>query len=262
LSAILRLQISWPQFDSIWSSLDRRKNGDIGHDDFLECFSASATSISSKLEIEELAVIFCEVSSVIHRVSLSVDEVLGAFDRNGSGNISVSEFCNLIRLILRPKRVVDKQSIYKSFFVLDANGDRSLSTEEMRLIIYKMWRTQLDVFALKGYVKEREALKLSISRNFSRKWRDSAEIMYDSMKEPLKSVLDRVLVLCSNHSQTTNRLPRKKPPVKSKTTSQRIASRISLINSAEIVVPRRKGFELSLPNIQTIDAGGFRFGHL
>jgi hypothetical protein len=92
----------------------------------------------------------------------------------------------MLRLVVGP--TVDKRVIYRAVQVLDRDGDRNISLEELSLFVYKIWRSQLDSLAddlavmtsgdakkADKVLKERDDIKDAIKKNFSRAWRDRVE---------------------------------------------------------------------------------------
>lgn len=195
---LLRLKIEWAQFDALWTKLDYKRSGDIDLKEFKTFFGdlsefenlegSNNLALSSASESMQ-ALIRCmyKVCDTLRDVGFSVVEMFSGFDRNGSGDISFSEFCSLLRVILGPN--FDKKLIYKSLNVLDEDGNKSVSREEFRIFIYKIWRTQLDELAdqledcigmenstkIDRIVKERKAILDALKRNFNREWRDRLE---------------------------------------------------------------------------------------
>jgi hypothetical protein len=92
----------------------------------------------------------------------------------------------MLRLVVGP--TVEKRVIYRAVSVLDRDGDRNISLEELSLFVYKVWRSQLDSLAdelavmtsgdakkADKVLKERDDIKDAIKKNFSRAWRDRVE---------------------------------------------------------------------------------------
>jgi Ca2+-dependent lipid-binding protein len=192
---LLRLRIEWSQFDALWTKLDYKRSGDIDLKEFKTFFGdlsefenlegSNNLALSSATESMQ-ALIRCmyKVCDTLRDVGFSVIEMFSGFDRNGSGDISFSEFCSLLRVILGPN--FDKKLIYRSLNVLDEDGNKSVSREEFRTFIYKIWRSQLDELAdqledcigmenskkIDRIVKERKSILHALKRNFNREWRD------------------------------------------------------------------------------------------
>jgi hypothetical protein len=105
--------------------------------------------------------------------------MFSGFDRNGSGEISVSEFCSMLRLVVG--NTFDKKMIYQALYVLDSDGSKTVSLEELLRFVYKIWRSQLDELSDKLshldfrldadkhtevlVMKERHSIKEAIKKN-------------------------------------------------------------------------------------------------
>lgn len=122
----------------------------------------------------------------------SVKDIFDTFDRDASGSISVSEFCSLLRLIVG--NTFDKRMIFRAINVLDVDGDKQVSFQELQLFIYRVWRSQIDdiveqlriaasehqlygsssrQLTISGskvakLVKDRDAIKEALKRNYPR----------------------------------------------------------------------------------------------
>ena len=95
----------------------------------------------------------------------------------------------------------DRRIIYKAISVLDSDGDKNISLQELLLFIYKIWKTQLDDLSEKmstlqegdervvKIMRERDDIKEAIKRNYARAWRDSVERNGHSIPGPFSSLL-------------------------------------------------------------------------
>jgi hypothetical protein len=66
-------------------------------------------------DMKALSKCLYELCDVLRHVGFTVTEMFNGFDRNGSGKISVSEFCSLLRLVLGS--TFDKRIIYRYSYV-------------------------------------------------------------------------------------------------------------------------------------------------
>jgi hypothetical protein len=124
---------------------------------------------------------------ILRHAGFTIIEMFSGFDRNGSGEISISEFCSMLRTVLGQQ--TDKRVVYKALTVLDMDGNKAISLQETLHFIYRIWKTQLEELAEKLYkldevedkqlikkiLDERQAIKLAIKKNFPRAWRDRLE---------------------------------------------------------------------------------------
>jgi len=85
----------------------------------------------------------------------------------------------------------EKRLIYQALSVLDTDGNKKVSLEELLRFIYRIWKSQLDELADKLTVlddrvtggkqmidqvlRERERIKDCLKKNFPREWRDRLE---------------------------------------------------------------------------------------
>ena len=121
----------------------------------------------------------------------------------------------MLRLVVGP--TVDKRVIYRAISVLDRDGDRNISLEELMLFVYKVWRSQLDSHAddlavmtsgdakkADRVLKERDDIKDAIKKNFSRAWRDRVEREREghAVAGPFSSILAHMGVGRTERQQT------------------------------------------------------------
>ena len=141
------------------------------------------SALPATSEQKELLASMYDLCDVLRHAGFTVQEMFAGFDRNGSGEISVSEFCSLLRVMLG--RSVDKKIIYRLMYSIDTDGGKSVSIQEISQFIFYVWRAQLrelaqrvyldttlDDKALRALVKEKDDIKNAIIRNFPRSWRD------------------------------------------------------------------------------------------
>jgi Ca2+-dependent lipid-binding protein/Ca2+-binding EF-hand superfamily protein len=213
IESILRLRMEWEQFDALWTRLDYQRSGDIDRDEFVRFFGDLAEfeknegtaeltltagigkyagTDSTSLAMRTLTRSLYELCDFMRAANYSVSRMFTAFDRNGSGEISSSEFCSLLREVLGSHNV-DKKAIYRALGVLDSDGSKSISLEELCTFMYKVWKAQLSDLAaelmeldekdelekkkIDKIVKERTSIKEAIKLNFPRQWRDKLERM-------------------------------------------------------------------------------------
>ncbi|CAM9250501.1 unnamed protein product, partial [Ectocarpus fasciculatus] len=193
--AILRLKIDWPQFDTLWNQLDYVRSGELDKYEFKSFFgdlsefenNEGAGALSTQTGSESMKAftkILFEFCDILRHTGFSVIDIFSSFDRNGSGDVSVSEFCSMLRTVLGKQ--INKKQIYKAYALFDADNSRTISLDEILRIVYKIWKAELDELADKLHkldeerdtaridmiVKERGVLKECIKKNFPRQWRD------------------------------------------------------------------------------------------
>lgn len=263
ISQLLRVDLDWSQFDALWTRLDIHRSGDIDQSEFMACFGEErAKDYSDRLN--EAAKVLLGIAACLHRASLSLHEIFSAFDQSSDGKVSVSEFSSLAVMIL-PE--FDKKTIHQSFILLDTDGDKNVSIEELSLVIYHIWRAQLDHLARgitssrrsSSLIEAREKLINTITRSFSRQERDAAEAGLRSLVDPTRLVLHRIVAALQegvlhmdvDSLQETESRPRTGSKLNSKRAAS-ISTRLALSNTRR--GPTRKGFELSLPPVMNLSA--------
>ena len=208
LSTLLKLQVEWPQFDTLWTKLG---NCDLDFQDFKRYFNLDEVSDSSDVDGGDLgaksqrSLLLCmyDLCDQLRYAGFTVAEMFAGFDRNASGYISASEFCSMLKLVLSSgagtKPVIDKKLIYHALYSVDTDGSKTISLQELSAMIYTVWRMQLDELADKlsriaatstgsssqrgkegkeieqRLLKERADIKDAIKRNFPRQLRDMLE---------------------------------------------------------------------------------------
>ena len=207
LSTLLKLQVEWPQFDTLWTKLG---NCDLDFQDFKRYFNLDEISDPNDIDGGDLGVksqrslLLCmyDLCDQLRFAGFTVAEMFAGFDRNASKSISVSEFCSMLKLVLNSgagsKQVIDKKLIYHALYSVDVDGSKSISLQELSAMIYTVWRMQLDELADKlsriattpvgstqrikeekefeqRLLKERADIKDAIKRNFPRQLRDLLE---------------------------------------------------------------------------------------
>jgi hypothetical protein len=220
---LLRLKMEWPQFDAMWTKLDFRRSGELDMGEFKEVFGdvanfrdfEGAGTLSAYVGSEPMRVLsktLFELCDALRHAGFTIREMFNGFDRNGSGEVSVAEFCSMLRLILG--NTFEKRLIYRSLSVLDTDGNKSISQQEVLVFVYRVWRSQLDELARKlstidetlvgeedakkqssRIVRERADLKEAIKRNFPREWRDRLEragMGGHAIPGPVTSLLQRM----------------------------------------------------------------------
>lgn len=95
----------------------------------------------------------------------------------------------------------DKRIIYKAISVLDTDGDKNISLEELSIFVYNIWKTQLDELSEKlsklrddddrviKIMRERDDIKDAIKRNYTRAWRDRSEREGHTVPGPFSTLL-------------------------------------------------------------------------
>lgn len=256
---LLKLKLSWEQFDMLWTRLDYQRSGDIDYIEFVKFFgnlneflthegmnhltltrgtTGAAVSNnktqyynaqgeltggnkSAEDEMKILVEYLYYFVDTLRKTNFTIIDIFSSFDRNGSGDISLSEFCSLLRLVLGPQlddhnsKRFDRKLIYRALNVLDVDGNKSISLQELLFFIYRIWKTQLQDLAneisylttelhqndddnepqtamltmnqqqkktnqkkkelIQKLLQEREDIKSAVKRNYPRHWRDKLE---------------------------------------------------------------------------------------
>lgn len=193
--AVLRLKIEWPQFDVLWNQLDYMRSGELDKHEFKTFFgdlsefernegNAGLSTQTGSEAMKAFTKILFEFCDILRHTGFSVMDMFSSFDRNGSGEISVSEFCSMLRTVLGKQ--VNKKQIYRAYALFDADNSRSITLDETLRIVYRIWKSELDELAeklpkldeerdatrIEMIIKERGVLKDCIKKNFPRQWRD------------------------------------------------------------------------------------------
>lgn len=191
LEAVLKLKMSWPQFDALWTKLDFKRSGELDHEEFGQFFGDFSEYDYEKSKrnrsIDTLADIMYDLCNAVRREGFNVVEIFSSFDRNGSGEVSVSEFCSMVRAVLGHH--VDKKKIFRAFALMDVDANRCISCQEVLTLVYNVWKSQMKELAaklsdlddeidgplIKKIMDERNQIKDAVKRNFPREWRDRLE---------------------------------------------------------------------------------------
>ena len=226
IESILKVTMSWGQFDSLWTRLDYKRSGTLDLDEFKAFFGDlsefeemegnQTLDINSKdSNISELTKNLYKLCDTLRHAGFTINEMFAGFDRNGSGSISISEFCSMLRLVIG--NYGNKRLLYRALMTLDSDGDKQISLQELLIFVYKIWRTQLDELAskfgddleenpklLQKIIKERQDIKDAIKKNFPREWRDRFERTQGghSITGPFNSLLKKMNINNSNFNDT------------------------------------------------------------
>jgi Ca2+-binding EF-hand superfamily protein len=251
----------------VWEKVDSARRGDINFEEFDALFS-SQTSDPDLIALQDLAKIFCHMCDAAHKLSLTIGDVFSAFDRNGSGLVSVAEFTSLVKVLLGAK-AHDRKLVFKAFSALDSNLDKQLTIDELSTIMYFVWRTQLDVHThavlsgtisgdtLRTIYEEKESLKATIVRSFDRKFRDEAEAFIRAVDGPMKVLMASIEEICKElpgramlRLADTETRTRTRP---SEAKAVSISNRLRFTaQTSSAIFPRREGFTLTTPKPKTM----------
>jgi Ca2+-binding EF-hand superfamily protein len=228
IESLLRLKLSWAQFDALWSRIDYNKSGEIDIKEFKTFFGGDFKEFEKEEKEEEnkgkfgsssqsQPVVMTAFTKQLFELcdklrhaaeEISVMEMFRGFDRNGSGSISVAEFCSMLRLVLG--RHVDKRVVYDALTMIDEDCSKTVSVNELCVFVYRTWKAQMkellqritaldenyDAQKISQLVRERNAIKDCIARNFPRQWRDQLEREYghghghvDGLEGPFTAML-------------------------------------------------------------------------
>ena len=279
---ILRLKCPWPQFDVLWNKLDSARSGELDKNEFKAFFGdfSEFESSSSHDDFGNLAEIMYDLCNALRTAGFTVIEIFSSFDRNGSGEVSVSEFCSMLRVVLGKR--IDKKKVFRSFALMDVDSSRSISCNEVMMLIYNVWKSQMKELAdrlaildedydgplIDKVVRERNLIKEAVKKNFPREWRDRMERskqLYSS--GPFGNLMEKLNVTKSSNEKgctvtfksqdfspdETYGSYSPKPPQKSKKLSQSAkAGRNEMlrykINTSRTYTPTRKGATLGVPH--------------
>ena len=192
LEAVLRLKMSWPQFDALWTKLDYKRSGELDSEEFATFFGDfseydNQTAKRKNGSVDTLADIMYDFCNVLRRENFTVVEIFSSFDRNGSGDVSISEFCSMVRTVLGQH--IDKKKVFRAFSLMDVDCNRCISCQEVLTLVYNVWKSQmkdlaaklseldpaLDASIIHKIMDERNMIKEAVKRNFPREWRDRLE---------------------------------------------------------------------------------------
>lgn len=221
---ILRLKCPWPQFDVLWNKLDSVRSGELDKNEFraffgdFSEFEASGKPQTANADFGNLAKIMTDLCNALRSAGFTVLDMFSSFDRNGSGEVSVSEFCSMLRMVLGKR--VDKKQVFRSFSLMDVDSNRSISCNEVLMLVYNVWKSQMRELAdrlaaldeeydgqlIHKVLQERNLIKEAVKKNFPREWRDRMERSGKAYSSgPFGSLLDTM------HVTTTTPSPGKSP---------------------------------------------------
>ena len=148
LRTLLGIELSWDQLDRVFRRIargDGSKRGGLSWDDFNLAFRRRGRPGEWPASVERLLFSTCK-ALVKQRISLK--SAFEAFDANGSGWISLSEFSSLIRSVLGHRKKTDDHSkvIYQVFRSIDQDFDRKISLQEFMeywLKVFRQWTAHL-----------------------------------------------------------------------------------------------------------------------
>jgi hypothetical protein len=215
--SLLRLKLNWSQFDSLWTRLDSFRTGDLDLKEFTSFFGnlsefetnegiQGLTTIGNNIsnEMKELTKVLYSLCDVMRHAGFTVIEMFQSFDRDGSNEISLNEFCSLLRLIVGP--TFDKKLVYRSLLVLDTDRNKCISKEEFMSFIYKTWKQQMDdldyrrccfdekkqsdIIKINEIVNERVLIKSAIKKNFPRELRNAFEAAGTTLSGPFSTLFN------------------------------------------------------------------------
>ena len=166
---LLGVDLSWIQLDRVFRRVarsDGNARGDLVWADFYASFRFSRRPARLSAELQQLLFATC-LSLVKQRISLK--EAFLAFDMNGSGFISLSEFTSLLRSVLGRRRKTDEESklVYRIFTSIDQDFDRKISLKEFLqywLMVFHQWTSYLHTDHSGISSRERRRLLSKINR--------------------------------------------------------------------------------------------------
>ncbi|KAF1323428.1 hypothetical protein FI667_g10600, partial [Globisporangium splendens] len=235
LLSLLSIDISWHQFDLLFRRLDVDCDGELSLDEFCEVFQRNHLSFQREdlLFLEDAL-----VNSVIEKLETqqwTLIELFKAFDRDGSGEISIAEFATLVRFLFtrKDKRKLiqsgkdskkrSKRLVYLLMSCLDVSADRRISLQEFLRFFFVIWSSRLmevqdqlfdyensqkaeTTLKSKDIVESLRAQKKMMRRvlhtNFSRPFRDSMRCVDVNMPSPFNGLLSRLQLLPTTPNAT------------------------------------------------------------
>jgi SAM domain (Sterile alpha motif)/EF-hand domain pair/EF hand len=242
--------------------------------------AVSSTEITQH-ELQVLKETLIGVAQTLLILGLTLGEIWATFDRNGSGEVSVSEFTSLMKQLCGG---LTKRQIFLMLSCIDVSGDRQISLQELRNFFYAAWTARLSTLksehvALKDQGLQREAqvkydrankLRDAIRLNFDRAFRDvAADNGAIHLHGPFSALLQRMdlqpdnaaVAVSPTRSQWMTSVSPSPPPSSSKPRRRAQAlkaGRNELIRcrlaSAHTREPRRDDIKLSLPDPVNISA--------
>lgn len=200
---MLKMDLSWEQFDNLYRYLNPTGNGKKGHldlEEFIEAFGPPslcphkkrARPLSHSLKKMDVARDWMSGGIVSLREmmdaacatmldhGLSLQEVVWCFDRNGNQSVSVSEFVSMMKMLVG--RAFSKEEMFFLMDSIDTSLDRKLQTDELLEFFYLYFSDRLnrlneemataDKNTSAKLQKLRKNVKVFISKNFEREFRD------------------------------------------------------------------------------------------
>ncbi|DAZ97916.1 TPA: hypothetical protein N0F65_007257 [Lagenidium giganteum] len=227
LDQLLQIQVSWHQFDLLFRRLDLDLDGELSAHEFTTLFRRDFVSFDRD------DILFLQeglVNYVIERLESrqwTLPELFQAFDRDGSGVISIAEFSTLVRFLFtakdkqqlkrNPKRLRQRH-VYLLMSCLDVSSDHRISQQEFLRFFFIVWSTRLmevqdqlaDVEAassthglghtqstqredrLEGLRGLKKTLRRALRTNFSRPFRDAMRCQDAAMPGPFAGLLHKL----------------------------------------------------------------------
>jgi EF hand/EF-hand domain pair len=244
--------------------------------------AVSSTEITQH-ELQVLKETLIGVAQTLLNLGLTLDEIWATFDRNGSGEVSVSEFTSLMKQLCGG---LTKRQIYLMLSCIDVSGDRQISLQELRNFFYAAWTARLSTLksehiALNDQGLHREAqvkhdraskLRDAIRLNFDRAFRDAAATNgANHLHGPFSALLQRMdlqpdnaaVAVSPTRLQCQLQWTSPSPPTHSSSKPRRRAQALKAgrnelircrLASAHTREPRRDDTKLSLPEPVNISA--------
>lgn len=239
---LLRLDLSWEQFDNLYRYLSPDANGKkafLTVEEFVEAFAHPMVGSPAKKRLRSNAMrkglrssvdkdlwgdgtakgvmlvrrVMGVVSSTLLDHGLSLQEAIWCFDRNGDQTVSLSEFASLMKLLVGS--LATKHDIYLMMNAIDSSLDRRLQNEELleffyifwsdqlRQIKYRLERTPLDA----SLQKQQHELRTLISKNFTRDFRDKMKGR-DQLVGPFAALLRKMGMVANQELQQQEQMKR------------------------------------------------------
>lgn len=215
IEKLLKIHLTWPQFDILWTRLDWKRSGDLDVNEFRNIFGSDdkASHEHDRIVLREYLYELCEV---LKHAKFTMIELFQSFQKSpgsmamydsttstsrllsSSYALTLSDFCSLLRTILGSK--VQQKAIYRVVNVLDQDGNHRLSLHEIMVFVYSVWKQELGSLShdLSQYeaILRTDSTRKDIDQTLSiedRKIYQSLQRQYQTVKDAIRRNFPRDL---------------------------------------------------------------------
>ncbi|KDO23287.1 hypothetical protein SPRG_11601 [Saprolegnia parasitica CBS 223.65] len=216
LRSLLRIDLSWHQFDELFRRLDRRKLGELTLPDFVAAFGdpTPGSGLSNDMRVVNEAL--TRMVERLDDLGLTLLQAWQAFDRDNSGAVSPAEFGTLVKFLTHVEGRDDltKHQVFLMMGALDTSCDRQIQHAEFLRFVFLVWSHRLGqlqeyiarheaTYAKHAHSNEfdanfelvlqrKQALRRALRQNFSRPFRDAMRCAPVAVPGPFQNLLEKL----------------------------------------------------------------------